>query len=269
MMVRCLRVTVLAASPLAFAAMAHGQGLQDRWPTPYQQRQMETPLQQPQTQSSPPAEQPAARPAVAQSPARPTATAPAKPAAAASVPVSAQAIRHAEPPRVIVCGGVFAKDTSHLKLAQMYEAQNITYTEVDGPEGSKLMASVLYPHDPKRRLEVLWQNDAMRSDLSVISINGQSTWIAPKSLKLGVPLATLEKLNGKPFKLSGLDVSDWMGGGLAILPGGCTMGMKLAPDPKTPADARSQVSSDKEFMSSDPVIRAAKPTVQEITIGYP
>jgi hypothetical protein len=47
------------------------------------------------------------------------------------------------------------------------------------------------------------------------------------------------------------------------------MGMKLAPDPKTPADTRSQVSSDKEFMSSDAVIRAAKPTVQEITIGYP
>ena len=185
------------------------------------------------------------------------------------MPVSAQAVRHAEPPRVIVCGGVFAKDTSHIKLAQMYEAQNIAYAEVDGPEGSKLMASVLYPKDPKRRLEVLWQNDATRSDLSVISINGQSTWIAPKSLKLGVPVAALEKLNGKPFKLSGLDVSDWMGGGLATLPGGCTMGMKLAPDAKTPADVRSQVSSDKEFMSSDPVIRAAKPTVQEITIGYP
>src|SRR5215831_6604799 len=257
----------MAANASGDAAMAHGQGLQDRWPTPYQQRQMETPLQQPQTQSSPPAEQPAARPAVSQSPARPTA--PAKPAAAASVPVSAQAMRHAEPPRVVFCGGVFAKDTSHLKLAQMYEAQNITYAEVDGPEGSKLMASVLYPNDPKRRLEVLWQNDAMRSDLSVISINGQSTWIAPKSLKLGVPLATLEKLNGKPFKLSGLDVSDWMGGGLATLPGGCTMGMKFAPDPKTPADTRSQLSSDKEFMSSDPVFRAAKPTVQEITIGYP
>ena len=269
MMVRCLCVTVLAASPPVFAVTAHAQGLQDRWPTPYQQRQMETPLQQPQ--SSPAAEPPAARPAVAQPAARPaaTATAPAKPAAAASVPLGAQAVRHAEPPRVIVCGGVFAKDTSHIKLAQMYEAQNIAYTEVDGPEGSKLMASVLYPNDPKRRLEVLWQNDAMRSDLSVISINGQSTWIAPKSLKLGVPLATLEKLNGKPFKLSGLDVSDWMGGGLATLPGGCTMGMKFAPDPKTPADTRSQLSSDKEFMSSDPVFRAAKPTVQEITIGYP
>src|SRR5262245_60244907 len=60
MMVRCLCVTVLAASPPVFAVTAHAQGLQDRWPTPYQQRQMETPLQQPQ--SSPAAEPPAARP---------------------------------------------------------------------------------------------------------------------------------------------------------------------------------------------------------------
>ncbi|MBO0757042.1 MAG: hypothetical protein J2P54_14370, partial [Bradyrhizobiaceae bacterium] len=153
--------------------------------------------------------------------------------------------------------------------------QNITYSEVDGPEGTKLMASVLYPKDPKRRLEVLWQNEETRSDLSVISINGQSTWIAPKGLKLGVPLVMLERFNGRPFKLAGFDwdyggaVRDWMEGALSILPGGCNMGMKLAPDPNTLAATRTEVSGDKEFMSSDPLIRAANPTVQEITIGYP
>src|SRR5262249_23938971 len=134
---------------------------------------------------------------------------PAKPAVApAHNSQSSQVTRHADPPHVVVCGGVFSKDSSHLKLAEVFEAQNITYSQVDGPEGTKLMASVLYPKDPKRRLEVLWQNEADRSDLSVISINGQSTWIAPKGLKLGVQLLTLEKLNGKPFKLAGFDGND-------------------------------------------------------------
>jgi hypothetical protein len=60
-----------------------------------------------------------------------------------------------------------------------------------------------------------------------------------------------------------------MEGALSILPGGCNMGIKLTPDPNTLAATRTEVSGDKEFLSSDPLIRAANPTVQEITIGYP
>jgi len=254
MIFRCLRFVIVAAIPFTLPSTLFAQqSLQDRWPV------------QDQPKPAQPATSATAKTAT-------TKTAAAKPTA----PSDAPAGRRADPPRLIVCGpGVFAKDTSHLKLAQMVEAQNITYTEVDGPEGTKIMASVLYPKDPKRRLEVLWQNDAGRSDLAVISINGQSGWVAPKGLKLGIPLAALEKLNGRPFKLAGFDwdgggaVRDWMGGALSTLPGGCVAGMKLAPDPKASGDIRSQVSGDKDFMSSDPLIRATKPTIEEITIGYP
>src|SRR5215470_17606394 len=106
-------------------------------------------------------------------------------------------------------------------------------TRGDGP---RLMASVLFPNDPKRRLEVLWQNEAARSDTHLIVINGQSTWSAPKGLRLGVALAALEKLNRKPFKIAGFDqpnpgsVSDWQGGALETLPGGCRLGIRLVPD---------------------------------------
>jgi hypothetical protein len=253
MIFRCLCVTLLMLITVPVISFAQ-QPLQDRWPTEEQQKQMENGLAPPKP----------AQPAAAQ------------PAAPAHKPQSSQVMKRAEPPRVVVCGdGAFAKDSSHLKLAEVYESQNITYGEVDGPQGTKLMASVLYPKDPKRRLEVLWQNEATRSDLQVISINGQSTWIAPKGLKLGVPLVTLEKLNGRPFKLAGFDwdyggaVRDWMGGALSVLPGGCNMGMTLAPDPKVSAETRSQVSGDKEFLSSDPLMRLANPAVEEITIGYP
>jgi hypothetical protein len=248
MIFRCLCVTLLMLITVPVISFAQ-QPLQDRWPTEEEQKQMQNGLAPPK---------------------------PPKPAAApAHSSQSSQVAKRAEPPRVVICGGVFAKDSSHLKLAEVFESQNITYSEVDGPQGTKLMASVLYPNDPKRRLEVLWQNEATRSDLQVISINGQSTWIAPKGLKLGVPLITLEKLNGRPFKLAGFDwdyggaVRDWMGGALSVLPGGCTMGMTLAPDPKTSAETRSQVSGDKEFLSSDPLMRLANPAVEEITIGYP
>ena len=200
-----------------------------------------------------------------------------QPAAApppADDPAPASPVQAAAPPRVIACSGPFGKQSSHLKLAQRYDSRNLTYTEVDGPEGTKLRASVLYPGDPKRRLEVLWENEASRSDTHLIVINGQSTWTAPKGLRLGLTLAALEKLNGKPFKLKGFDhdaagqVTDWQGGALEKLPGDCRLGMRFSADPKAAQDKRSEVSGDKEFVSTDAAMRAVSPKVSEIILGY-
>ncbi len=155
----------------------------------------------------------------------------------------------------------------------MYKPQNVVFTEVDGPDGTKLMASVLFPKEPKRRLEVLWQNEAARMGTALIVINGQSTWTAPKGLKLGLQLAAIEKLNSKPFKLKGFDkdgstVTDWQGGALEQLPGGCKVGVRLMPDAKTPQEARSEVSGSNEFVSSDAKVRAVRATIAEIILGY-
>jgi hypothetical protein len=208
-------------------------------------------------------------------PARPKQTKqPEQPAVDPQDPPAPATARAAEPARSVACAGPFAKASSHLALATRYGSQNLTFAEVDGPDGTRLMASVLYPSDPKRRLEVLWENEAARTGTSLIAINGQSTWSAPKGLRLGMPLAALEKLNGKPFKLSGLDkdnvgsVTDWRGGALAKLPGGCKIGIRLSPDPKAPPEARGELAGDKEFLSSDANVKAIKPKIAEILIGY-
>src|SRR5262249_13086745 len=98
-------------------------------------------------------------------------------------------------------------------------------------------------------------------------------WTGPKGLRLGLTLAALEKLNGKPFKLSGFDqadgsaVVDWQGGALDALPGGCKVGVKFAADRKAAADALA-AAAGQEFTSDDAKIRAVKPTVAEIILGY-
>ncbi len=180
-----------------------------------------------------------------------------------------------EPGRVVTCSsGAFAKHSDHLKLAQSYGVHNVDFTEVSGDDGSTLMASVLFPNDPKRRLEVLWDDDTQREGIRMIVIAGQSTWTAQKGVHLGLPLAALEKVNGKPFKLMGFEkngmavVSDWNDGALALLTDGCKVGVQLKPDPKASARTLDAMSSDKEFASSDPAIRAAKPTVGEIIVAY-
>jgi hypothetical protein len=178
------------------------------------------------------------------------------------------------PALAVTCGGVFAKDSSHLKLAMKYDSRNVVFGQVDGPDGSKIPASILYPNDPRRRLEVLWNNQAGRSDTQVIAINGKSQWGAPKGLKLGLALAALEKMNGRPFKLSGFGadgaalVLGWEDGALGSLPGGCNVGVRLFEDPKAPEEARNAVAGDKELSSNEPSLRAVRPTVGEILIGY-
>ena len=174
---------------------------------------------------------------------------------------------------VVTCGGLFAKDSSHVKLAEFFQTANIEYGQVEGSGGSALNATILYPKDPKRRLEVLWQNDATRSDTSMVVIAGQSQWKGPKGLHLGLAIAALEKINGKPFKLTGFDqpngarAADWMGGALASLPGGCQVGIKFDADRKATPDQLAAVAG-KELVSSNPALKAVKPTVSEIVLGY-
>jgi hypothetical protein len=181
--------------------------------------------------------------------------------------------RRAGAPYVVACNGVFAKDSSHQKLTLAFHTRNVAYTKVDdGPNGK--MASVLYGRDPKRRLEVWWSDPISRSNTHLIVINGESGWIAPGGLALGLPLPDVEKLNGKVFKLVGFNkeavaaLSDWNGGALATLPGGCKLGLSLRADPHAAPAALAALSADREYTSSDSALRALNPTVSEILVGY-
>jgi hypothetical protein len=263
---------IALAAPVGARAQSPQPPLQDRWPAPTQELEQraappaaETPAQAPQAQT--PAQAPAPAPST-ESPA-------AKPAPKPERAPTREARKPAPQPTTVACTGVFAPNSSHQALESAFNAKNVTFTEVEGgPEGSKLMASVLFPNDPKRRLEVLWQNEDERTDTYRIVITGQSTWSGPKGLRLGLPLAAVEKINGKPFKLQGFDQSsssaaiDWQDGALASLPGGCNIGVFFAADPKAPQSARAEAAGE-EFASSDAAIRALKPTVTEILFGYP
>ena len=227
--------------------------VQNRWPEP---------PKPPQAQAAP-----AATPQAA--PARQSAPARAAPVAQKPTPK-----RMTPTPAAVACSGLFAKDSNHAKLTKKYDSRNVVLGQVDGPDGTKLPATIVFPNDPKRRLEVLWSNDDTHSGTQVISINGKSQWGAPKGLKLGLPITALEKLNGRSFRISGFGadgtatVLGWENGALSSVPGGCKIGLRLIEDAKAPQAARDTVGGDKELVSSDANVRAVKPVVTEILIGY-
>jgi hypothetical protein len=273
----CVRVWLAAALATSLPLALHAQ----HFPPPIDEP---APAAQPVPPEQPPAKatkkkkaarpaQPEAPPPVVNLPVDPDGVPPPAETAPPAPGAPAARAKAAVPSHAVACGGAFAKNSSHLKLAQVFGAQNITFTEVDGPQNTKLPATVLYPKDPKRHLEVLWNNQAARADTSLVVINGQSTWTGPKGLRLGLPIAALEKLNGKPFQIAGFDQDnagtalDWQGGALEKVPGGCKIGLRLAPDAKASADARN-AAAGKTQMSNDAVVRAVNPKVAEIIIGY-
>jgi hypothetical protein len=170
---------------------------------------------------------------------------------------------------VIECKGPFAKDSGMLALAVSYDSRNMIFTH-ETVQGSQVGVTVMFPKDPKRRLEVWWRN-ANRTGLYLIDIAGKSVWVAPKGLRLGLTLEQVEKLNHKPFKLKGFDengvaaVADWDGGELASLPGGCKASASVQAKDKS---AASELPAKDQYSSDDPAMRALKPTVSEILIGY-
>ena len=102
------------------------------------------------------------------------------------------------PTTVVACSGPFAKDSSHLELVTAFNSKNITFADVEAADGTKVPASILFPNDPKRRLEVWWSDRTHRSDIHLIVIGGQSTWTAPDGLRLGQTLEQVEKI--KPHR---------------------------------------------------------------------
>jgi hypothetical protein len=240
-------------------------------PSPTQPRQQQS-APRAQQQAAPPQQPAPQRPPQAAAP-QPHTPAPAEAPRAAAKPKPARAAA----PHAIACSGTFGKESSHAKLAAAFGNNNVTWTQVDGPDSTKLNASVLFARDAKRRLEVLWSNEEARSDIQIIAINGQSTWTAPKELRLGLTVAALEKLNGKPFMLKGFKgdsgglVTSWENGALDKLPGGCRVGVRFAPDPKAPPPPEGEtdvLTSDKDYLSNAPGFKASSPKISEILIGY-
>ncbi len=168
----------------------------------------------------------------------------------------------------ILCDGPFAKTVSHDALVKAFGARNVVAqgAAAGGP-------TILFPNDPKRRLEVTWRDAAARRRAAAIVIEAQSTWRA-RGFRIGDSLAQVEKVNGKPFRLSGFEgeyagaARDWQGGKLDKLTGGCQLGMRFTGDPKAAADVRAKVAKG-DLVSDNADVKAAKPTIVELVVGYP
>jgi len=190
----------------------------------------------------------------------------------AAMPCAALAQTAAAPPRTVTCEGPIARDTDEARVIELFGRANVAFQEVPGAEGETAMATVVFPNDARNRLDISWYDERRRP--ATITIGGRSQWTAPKGLKIGMTLAEVQALNGKPFQLSGFDwdyggmVTDWRGGALPDL-GGCSITLRFEHAGRVPPSALRPLLGDIKLMSSAAAVRAVRPTVSEIVVSFP
>ena len=144
-----------------------------------------------------------------------------------------------------------------------------------GDDGSTLMASVLFPNDPKRRLEVLWDDDIAAHrhphdrDRRPVHLDGPEGG-PPRPAAGGAGEAQRQAVQADGLREGRHGDRQRLERRRARQPdrrlqgrGAAQAGPEGARQPRS-----SAVGSDKEFASGDPAIRAAKPTVGEIIVAY-
>jgi hypothetical protein len=202
-------------------------------------------------------------------------TAPACVALAGAVLIAFGSAAAAQEPLVAKCEGPLGRNATRADVMKAF-GQNAVDERVDhdGAE-EKLRATVLYAQDPKRRLEIIWEDQRARRR-PTIRITGESTWTTPHGIRLGMTLADIERLNGKPFRLYGYEwdlggrTTNWQGGALGKpLPGGCRLRLSIGIDDESIKSPHlDKVSGDTEYLSSNPDIRALKPKVFIILLEH-
>lgn len=173
--------------------------------------------------------------------------------------------------------GVRATDTEDSLVAR-YGAANVRRDWVDQGEGMLVDGTILFPDDPERLLEIQWKDTVGRSGPLVVFASGRRWMIAP-GLGIGTTLQEIERMNGRPFRLSEFrghypgTVVDWTGGQLAGLSDPDASGfprttIRLQPKPPFPPGVDlEQFEKDTTFSSSDPDMRRLNPRVVYIAVS--
>ncbi len=154
--------------------------------------------------------------------------------------------------------GAITHGITLLGLRTLYGAKNVKPAQLDGPEGTTLDGIRLFP-GTDRELELIYNQEGDEKIITDVVVVG-SAWKFECGLKVGMSIEEVEKINGRPFKVAGFD---WDYGGFANFEGGkLARGVSLRFYP-TAEKVSEKLSGDIQIKSTDKLLRAAKPVVQE------
>jgi len=175
-------------------------------------------------------------------------------------------------PAVIACTGPFAKTVTHARLVKAFGKRNVAVEAVGTGEGETVKASVVFPRDRVRRIEVLWIDEKRLRRPAEIRTGVESTWRTAQGVRRGMTLSEIEALNGRPFELWGFGFDyggttlDWKDGALAQQAGDCTLTLRFTM--RDGADNDGVYLGEQSLMSDSEAMRKARPVVDAVGLMF-
>lgn len=179
--------------------------------------------------------------------------------------------------------GPITSDSTLASLKSLLGESQVKPDKFPGAEGETIDGIKLFA-DSDRELHVFFEEAAAEEDkaegkdktktkaktngaekpVSAIRLIGKA-WKFSHGLKLGLTLTEVEKINGKPFTMSGFG---WDYGGYANFEGGKLEGVasiRFSPGSK---DVPESLSGDRPIPSTSKKLRTLNPIVSDITVYY-
>jgi hypothetical protein len=176
-------------------------------------------------------------------------------------------------------GPITAK-TSHTDLIRIFGKENVRTKEVSLGEGDYAPGAIVYPQEPNKTLVVLWKDSQARRFPKLVQISGEkSDWKVTHGISLGTTLKELERLNGKPFILTGLGGGEYAGTVVSWEEG--ELGNEFTEQGRVvlrlndvtggdPAGNKDEptVRGDRDFRSDHPLMQKINPRIYEIVFEF-
>ena len=170
------------------------------------------------------------------------------------------------------CEGVFGADSSEALLIKTYGAENVLTGETDGPEGTQILTTRVFPNDPERVLVFSWWDEENRKGVNYLDLPPSIS--GPHGVRVGMTVAEVEAINGEPFSIGGFW---WDYGGYGMIDSGklfnegdgCYTSLRFAPADKDFGNLDvSSVSGEVTVPSSDPLLAKIDTRLQVLSISY-
>jgi hypothetical protein len=171
----------------------------------------------------------------------------------------------------------FPKELRQADLIARYGAENVRTAAVFGSDDGPQDGTVVFPGADDRKLEIVWWDPTTKAKPHWIRVQGAgSRWSTPNGIAVGMDLRTIERANGRPFRLAGFStegqgiVRSWENGRLKSADmGDCSVRISLQPDAAQNIDPwlTRQVLSG-EFSSGHLAMQALNPRVVSMSVMY-
>lgn len=163
--------------------------------------------------------------------------------------------------------GLVRKTTKPAALAELYGAANVAAGKVPGPEGTENPGAFVFKDKPEE-LRVHFTEDGQRIELVEI-VAEKSPWKTREGIGIGMGVAEVEAINGRPFLISGFG---WdLGGQIVDTRGGKLPAVNLtfSPTRQLPDAEMNRISGDGvKVASNHPLVRKAAPRVVTVHVIF-